>query len=514
MNRRFLRRFREYDSEKPEKVTEISGLLGVPINGAQQVEVPNRNGFVYVRLRNNTSELIQAYNEKVSPVYGLPVLVVYKGNRYEVIGRDSARYSDWGSFSAYLPRHGSQHSLNFEDGQGGDVTWVYSRQFMPFATIPSGTDGAGTVFIEPHVYRASDASWNYVGNESSPNFLPAKPSGASGTMARMMLLVWDLSTDDPLIVTGSFLAENLTGTSSILSSVPTITNSDYVPLAAIRLVSGTQSLLWDNIYDMRQFAGTSSAGGSTFAGVDQIGIYALDNGVAKGTGTWVDFGDNLTASRSGTVLRIDAIASAPVQTDGFLTQDEGSLLGTGTTLNFVGAGVTATISGTVFNVNIPGGAGQQVINRKTRTENRIGTGTFTPFIDYDFTLPIGTGQVWAFDGLLLCYTQNNSADLSVSFTNPRHMFWGGMGTISATETGFLAAVTSSATPPFVSPTGTDQSSFTLFGAKNNGRFGVPLKGVLTTDNLTGDFNMYWGAANGTSGVTMLPNSYLIWTKLY
>ena len=38
-------------------------------------------------------------------------------------------------------------------------------------------------------------------------------------------------------------------------------------------------------------------------------------------------------------------------------QDEGSNLGFGAYLNFTGAGVTASVSGDVITVNIPGGGG-------------------------------------------------------------------------------------------------------------------------------------------------------------
>lgn len=344
-----LKKFREYDKGKSKTVKEISGLLGVPINGRQTVEVPNRNGFVYVRLRNNTNELIQAFNEKVSPVYGLPVLLVWKTNRYEIEGRDTTRYQDWGSYSSFLPRHGAQHSLNFEDGQGGDISFIYSRQFMPFAAIPSGTDGAGTVYIMPHIYRSPlDNSWNYIGGESSISFLSAKPTGTS---ARMMLLVWDLTTADPLIITGSFLAEGSTGTASVLPAIPTISSDRYVPVAAIRLVSGTQSLLWDNIYDMRQFAVTTPP---PFMG----GIVAKDEGTVVGTGTSINFiGSTVQASQVGSTINVNVTPFSGVDQIGIYGQDEGSNLGTGTKINFVGAGVTASISGTVLNVNIPGGGG-------------------------------------------------------------------------------------------------------------------------------------------------------------
>ena len=66
--------FADFDETVEKQVKKYSGLLGLPV-AARTVQVPNRNGYVYVRLRDNNSELVQAYNDKVSPKYNLPVLV-------------------------------------------------------------------------------------------------------------------------------------------------------------------------------------------------------------------------------------------------------------------------------------------------------------------------------------------------------------------------------------------------------------------------------------------------------
>lgn len=250
----------DYTEFRPKKPNQIAGLLGITMGGNQVVQVEGRSGYVFVRLRNNTSELIQAWNENVSAVYDLPVLVEWNGSRYIVIGRDTERYAPtsfgWGSEDPYLPIHGSQHSFAPELGYGGDVTWVYSRQVMPFATTPSGTNGAPVVWIQPHAYRNPvDASWNYIGDGVSPDLLSAKPTG---TFGRMVLLVWNLDTSSVLVLTGSYHNAGFTGTSDILPYIPTVSNTQYVPLSAIRLVSGTQGIGWDNIYDMRQWATTAS----------------------------------------------------------------------------------------------------------------------------------------------------------------------------------------------------------------------------------------------------------------
>jgi RecA-family ATPase len=71
---------------------EIVGTLGISLGGQKLVEVPNRKSFVYVKLRDNQNELIQAFNNKVAPSYGLPVIVQRQGNRYVVLNVDTLRY--------------------------------------------------------------------------------------------------------------------------------------------------------------------------------------------------------------------------------------------------------------------------------------------------------------------------------------------------------------------------------------------------------------------------------------
>lgn len=136
-----------FETKKQTKLPKLPGFLGYILNGKKIVEVPSRPGFVFVRVRGSESELIQAYNDKVAPVYDLPVVIVRDETdrtRYKIVGLDSGMYGDWGSEGggAYIPRHGHTHSFIPEESGGGDTVFVYGRQFMPLAAIPSGTSGA------------------------------------------------------------------------------------------------------------------------------------------------------------------------------------------------------------------------------------------------------------------------------------------------------------------------------------------------------------------------------------
>lgn len=552
----------EYTKGRPKAKTQIAGLLGIFLGGIQHIEVPNRNGYVFVRLRNNTSELIQAWNDQVAIVYDLPVLVEWNGHRYIVTGRDTERYAPagfgWGSQSTYLPKHGSQHSFAPELGYGGDVAWIYSRQIMPFATTPSGTAGAPVVWVQPHVYRnPADGSWEYIGDGVSPNLLAAKPTG---TFARMLLLYWDLDSDSAKIITGSYFSESFTGTSSILPYVPTVSNSRHIPLSAIRLVSGTTGVLWDNIYDMRQWANTQSSpfdgcfsvwdegipvgtgttlnfvgenvhasvsgsvirvfitgstgggGGTEFAGVDQIGVMGQDEGVPQGSGTVLNVTGEAVLSRSGTILNLHVPGGAqgpsgPAGAFGVMGQDEGLNLGTGTTLNFVGAGVTATISGTVLNVNVPGGSSNgltQVIRRKPEDEFRTGT-AIAPDASISFS---GTmGQVWAFEAKYILFSSINTTDfrmgISVTGSSSYWGFYGGGNRDWESE-----ITTNNAATLF---TGVNVATMGSIG----GVWGVAFGGVVEIGVAYADIDLLWSTntAPPQSGTTMLKNSYTIWTLL-
>jgi len=97
---RLQKQTKTLNKTKQDEVLYIPGSLGMTINGERSVEVPSRAGFVYVRLRNDLSETVQAYNDKVSPVYNLPVVVVRdktNKNYYTIYGKDTGVYTNWGS---------------------------------------------------------------------------------------------------------------------------------------------------------------------------------------------------------------------------------------------------------------------------------------------------------------------------------------------------------------------------------------------------------------------------------
>lgn len=238
-----------FQIQKADNLHYISGNLGFMIGGVQTVSVKNREGFVYVRLRSNSSEVIQAYNDKVALVYDLPVLIArdkINTNRYYIVSLDSQKYPTWNS--SYVPKHGSQHSFN-PPLEGGDVTWIYGEQFMPLSPFPSGTYGGDGIVINPYIFFSSvDSSWHYINTTGTFSVQPYKPTGTSACM----LLVYLDGVGNLKYRQGSMFSSAYTGTYQVVPYIPAIQTGE-IPIAGLRLVSGTSTLLWDDVYDLRPY---------------------------------------------------------------------------------------------------------------------------------------------------------------------------------------------------------------------------------------------------------------------
>jgi hypothetical protein len=393
--RRLQRAFDKLDVMKKTRDPEVPGILGFTVNGINTVEVGNRSGFVWVRLRNNSNEVIQAYNDQVSPVYGLPVVVVrdeIDRTKYKIKGKDLGVYQNWNN-TPYLPRHGNQHSFNPEAGGGGDVAFIYNRQFMPLAVHPSGSAGGGNVYVQPYAYYQG-TQWKYAGGTGTASLLPYKPTGTS---ARMVLVYLDSDGNPNLLGGDTYFASSITGNAAVLPYVPSLSATTDIPLAAIRLVSGTNNLVWDNIYDLRPIivsdgfiptgsvghtiqddgtpfanrdalnfvgsnfvvyntAGATNVSGTFVGGISQLAIPVYEDGVFRVTGTVLDFTTNMNVAVTGSVAYISSTgggtgsSGAPTDAKYVVSADHADLSaeitipGMAAHADRKGAGATGTIS--------------------------------------------------------------------------------------------------------------------------------------------------------------------------
>ena len=250
MTKKLKRAYQDLNKSLAKKEEIIFGDLGIYLGSRQVVSVPNRPAYVYVRLRSSRSEVVQAFNDKVAQRWDLPVQLTYKGGRYIVLGKNENLFSDWVNDEPYLAKHADSHVLDKESGNiGGDVVWTYPYQFIPHLVHPFNVPGATNVFIHAHPLWNGD-SWIMAGNTGTVSFTPYRPT----TGASLVLITLDKSTGNPHLfsTTGTFIPESVTGSNSLLSYYPEPTN-DYIPLSVVRLVSGTSTIGWNNLYDVRQF---------------------------------------------------------------------------------------------------------------------------------------------------------------------------------------------------------------------------------------------------------------------
>lgn len=239
----------------------LSGNLGITLGGQQVVDVPNRSGWVYVRLLNNTSELIQAYNGVVSPIYNLPVRIKYANDRYEIYGRDTFRYQNWGTTPSLIP-HGITHTFNkLDKNSSSDVVWVHQEQFYPLAPMPSGTSGG--LIVAPYIYNWF-GDWKYAGNLITPDVVSNQPTGSA--TSKLMLLCLEGDTGDYHFIEGNEAPYSSTGIVDLLPYLPSYDPMIDIPIAFIRISAGTSVIGWNEIYDVRQFYGREIAGGTGSSG--------------------------------------------------------------------------------------------------------------------------------------------------------------------------------------------------------------------------------------------------------
>lgn len=375
---RFRKSIASLNIKKQNEQVEVPASLGITIGGEYLVEVPNRDGYHYARIRDDLSELVQVYNDQTSPVYGLPVILVrdkIDKTRWRVKGRDLGRYNNWGT-SAYLPRHGAQHSFD-PSNPGADPVWVWGRQMMPLAAIPSGSSGAGNVIIEEGIYYR-DGAWHFAGGTGTMSYLGYKPTDNT---ARLILTYIDANDNPQLLPSPSYIATNITGTMQIVPHIPNLPNADAIPIAVVRLVSGTSSVTWSDIYDLRPWivgdgfipTGTSS----------NISIY--DNSVLSVTNpAGISFDTNLTVITSGTYAYVNATGGGGGGLSGIAIYDDSSFIVTGSCIHF-NDNLTVVATGTCAYVDATGGSGLATSGWESGAGSWYCTGvdspTFTVTID-------------------------------------------------------------------------------------------------------------------------------------
>jgi hypothetical protein len=196
---------------------------------------------------------------------------------------------------------------------------------------------------------ATTGSNTFVGNQNIsgsiffPNGAQLKGNAASAT---------ELYSNITALTLGSVVNTNITG-----SSV-TINNVDFIPFS---------SSLNTRINNTGSFVTTSSF--NAYTASQSTGSLLLTASVNLNTITFT--------KADGTTFPITVNTGSGGGGGTISVQDEGSILGTATSFNFTGAGVTATLSAGTASVTIPGGGGSIDTGSFATTGSNVFTGDQT-----------------------------------------------------------------------------------------------------------------------------------------
>lgn len=302
--RRLARALRRQSDQKQNKAEIYPGLLGTHIGGAEVVNVPGRDGYVYVRLRGDVSEEVQAYNDAVQPIYGLPVKIIrddLEPGIYRVVGRNIQVYPTWtGQSTGGIKAHHETHERN-PTAPGNDIIEVYKSQFLPLALTPSYPTGSMTALIRSdfYIYEETQKWWPGSGTVSFSSLRP------TDNRRRFVSVFLDALLGIPHYLTGEFF--DPTYTLDFSPHIPMTTDlSRYIPSGAVYLASGTATISQTELFDTRHIAGmTINSGGNVIE--DTV---------------WDAKGDLVAGTGLDTAIRL------PVGTDGlFLSADSGESAG-------------------------------------------------------------------------------------------------------------------------------------------------------------------------------------------
>ncbi len=334
---------------RARKVERIPGFLGAFVDGEKTVRVPGREDFVFVRLRMDRSETIQAFNDQVGDQFGIPVTVIRDESAprfYRVISREIDTFQDWGS--PYLVNHAEQHM--FAGGTGtvaSDVVWVYRRAFVPLGVSPNGTMTANVASD----YYIWDNIVKHFGPTGTVDFSSVRDS-LGVFEARFVTVFLNGDTSELNYLTGEIFDNTVVVTDPTeFISVPG--SNEGIPLAAIYLFNSMTQVLWKDIFDIRQIiqsvGGSGGGSGVNWANVIIVAVSGGDHTTITAALAEASAGDVILVMPGTYVESITLVAGVTV-------------VGIA---NSTGPVIIAPAAGTV--VTIPSGAGTYRLHNCTLT---------------------------------------------------------------------------------------------------------------------------------------------------
>lgn len=225
-------------------------------DGSGNVNVPDRPGYVYVRIGGGTGRLTIAINKRVPHIHDYPVSVGYEdtgGKVLHVLGVNDRAFpstTPWDG-EGTVGQHASQHMLL----DGADIVWVNKKQFLPFLARPT-TPTSVAVQIYPDYYPTA-TGWAYYEGEIF-DLTPYLP--AAYPDAKFVLLSFDPVTGTINVIEGDPF--NIYTQSDMVPYIPA-PQVDLYPLAAVVLTYLGDAVTFNDIYDARVFLGRLGTGAGT-----------------------------------------------------------------------------------------------------------------------------------------------------------------------------------------------------------------------------------------------------------
>ena len=255
---------RSFDT-KANQETRVPAVIGkLSATGAQLVNNPNRPNYIYVRLRGNDAEVVDALNDTVGAQYDLHIWVKWDDSTrtWKVIERDSTKSAWWGGSSG-LKKHGKDHSFD-NPSNVYDPVFVYKRQMaQPLQGHPTSPESM-SVYVEPDFYYWSGA-FKYFAGGTSAVLTASLPGPAEARFVTVYLRGNDGTIQTINGATFPAAASGITVASYITAVDPAI----GIPLLAVYLPGTTLSISWPNCYDIRVLTGAGApTGAPTVHGLD------------------------------------------------------------------------------------------------------------------------------------------------------------------------------------------------------------------------------------------------------
>lgn len=244
-----------------------AALLG---DGNGNIDVPDREGFSYVRPDRASNRFVEMLNKTVVGGDGLPIIIgryPWQPDVRQVVSVDWASYLDvgWSDEFGGLGKHGTSHQWADGSLKGTDAFHVYTRQLYALRAEPAGSSYPLSVQVRPYGQKVQ-GGYKYWPSTSILNLTGLVPS-STGT-SRYALVYWNPLSGGPY---GSLGA--VTGTLAYGAGVPArpVAPDGTIPSAFVYLEGGVGALDNTMFYDARELLG---GGGADSVTVLQVQVFS------------------------------------------------------------------------------------------------------------------------------------------------------------------------------------------------------------------------------------------------